>query len=65
MTRTKSFASSRNNKNSQLLAFGQTVELALQGREHLFAQCVESSGPVQGEGAHAAIVVVPKNQGSV
>jgi hypothetical protein len=65
MTRTKSFASRRNNKNSQLLAFGQIVEFALQGCEHLFAQCVESSGPIQGEGAHAANVVVPKNQGSV
>jgi hypothetical protein len=65
MPRTKSFASRCNDKYPQLLACGQIVELALQGGQHLFAQCVESGWPVQGEGAHAAIIIVPKNQGSV
>jgi hypothetical protein len=65
MTCTKSFARRCNDKYPQLLAFGQIIELALQGAQHLFAQCVESGWPIQGEGAHAAIVVVPKNQGSV
>jgi hypothetical protein len=61
MTRTKSFARRCNDKCPQLLAFGQIIEFALQGGQHLFAQGVESGWPIQGEGAHAAIVVVPKN----